>query len=225
MPENTQNNQPKPPQGTPQKAADYVEQLTALINEDKLLAVHTDLSKFDPSNLQDHYRIGLKDYMVEISHAKDANSGKDSFVLLFTNIKNIQEGCTEKLILGYLNLNSDQFNRLKDAVMIQDLRIKRLAEEKLFKENLEPIDQILQEIKQQDIKIADSLNKPPAEKTPTSEQSPVFSPDVKTPTPTTEVKTKEIDHTTLSTLAAQNPRPAEENQTTPIASPTQPAYS
>lgn len=152
MPENTQNNQPKPPQGTSQKAADYVEQLTALINEDKLQAVHTDLSKFDPSNLQDHYRIELKDYMVEISHAKDANSGKDSFVLLFTNIKNIQEGCTEKLILGYLNLNSGQFNRLKDAVMIQDLRIKRLAEEKLFKENLEPIDQILQEIKQQDIK-------------------------------------------------------------------------
>lgn len=225
MPENTQNNQPKPPQGTSQKAADYVEQLTALINEDKLQAVHTDLSKFDPSNLQDHYRIELKDYMVEISHAKDANSGKDSFVLLFTNIKNIQEGCTEKLILGYLNLNSGQFNRLKDAVMIQDLRIKRLAEEKLFKENLEPIDQILQEIKQQDIKIAGSLNKPPAEKTPTSEQSPVFSPDVKTPTPNTEVKTKEIDQTTLSTLAAQNPRPAEENQTTPIASPAQPAYS
>lgn len=225
MPENTQNNQPKPPQGTSQKAADYVEQLTTLINEDKLQAVHTDLSKFDPSNLQDHYRIELKDYMVEISHAKDANTGNDSFVLLFTNLKNIQEGCTEKLILGYLNLNSGQFNRLKDAAITQDLRIKRLTEEKLFKENLEPIDQILQEIKQQDIKITDSLNKPPAEKTPTSEQSPVFSPEVKTPAPNTEVKIKEIDHTTLSTLAAQNPRPAEENQTTPIASPTQPAYS
>src|SRR5688572_20857956 len=98
MPEDTpyskdDSTQLPPPQGDPEKAGKYIERLVQLLNQDKVTVVHTDLTRFDPSALEDHYRIDLQDYQVEVSHSKQPSTGKDSYVILFTNIKNIREGC------------------------------------------------------------------------------------------------------------------------------------
>src|SRR5438270_11898722 len=111
-----QSDQPEmtpPPGGDAQKAEKYIQTVLPLISGNKLFVQHTDLSKFDPSSLQDHFRIDLKDYHLEISHSKQPNTGTDSYVLLFTNLQQIREGCSEKLILAYLNLSTDQFKRFK----------------------------------------------------------------------------------------------------------------
>lgn len=211
--------QPKPPQGSEKKASEYITQIVGLINQDKLIVNHTDLSKHDPSNLQDHYRIELKEYMVEVSHSKDANTGRDSFVLLFTNLKNIRDGCSEKIILGYLHLKSDQFNQVKLAANAQSLRIKRQEEERLFNQNLQPIDEALSEIASGQIQ------------TKSPEPAPVSEPIPEAAETTTQP--------TLSSLATENPKPATEpvsqSYPQPLAPPeanmgttspsTPPAYS
>lgn len=146
MPEinqNIQNPSLPPPSGDPVQAEKYINQLIQLVDQDKLEVTHTDLSKFDPSSLQNHYQLDLKDYRVEISHSKHPNSGHDSFVILFTNIRNIFDGSCQKIILAYLHLDSSQFNRFKQTSQEQTQRRKRIEEEKRLKEALEPVDQIL----------------------------------------------------------------------------------
>lgn len=135
-----------PPSGDSIQAEKYVNQLTSFVEADKLDVIHTDLSKFDPSTLQDHYQLDLRDYRVEISHSKHPNSGHDSFVILFTNIKNVLDGNCQKIILAYLHLDSNQFNRFKKASLEQVQRKKKLEEDKRLKDALEPVDQILQNL-------------------------------------------------------------------------------
>lgn len=205
--------QPKPPQGSVKHAEKYISQLTNLINTDKLTVLHTDLSKYDPSNLQDHYRVELKEYMVEISHSKDANTGRDSFVLLFTNLKDVRDGCSEKLILGYVHLTPDQFSQFRNAATTQDTRLKRQEEERRFNLNLQPIDEALEEI---------VTGQPSTvETTAQTEASPVTS------TPETGAQP------TLSSIAQSNPKPEVSPEaastTAPVSNPapatTPPAYS
>lgn len=135
-----------PPSGDPGKADRYLTQLIELINADKLTVSHTDLSKFDPTSLQDHYRLNLKDYEVEVSHNKQPDSGKDFYVILFNNLKYISEQCTEKIILAYMHLSEDQFKRFKSASVEQIERKRKEAEEKRLKEAMTPIDQALEEL-------------------------------------------------------------------------------
>src|SRR3989442_356181 len=106
-----------PPSGDPTQAEKYIIQLIQLIETDKLVASKTDLAKFNPTPLQDHYLLELQEYQVEVSHSKHPNSGKDSFVILFTNIKNLTPGNAEKIILAYLHLDPSQFSRLKNAYL------------------------------------------------------------------------------------------------------------
>jgi hypothetical protein len=154
---------PPPPKGDEQKAEKYLKQLSSLIDTNKLKVHHTDLSKFDPTNLYDHYRMDLKDYQVEVSHSKQANTGVDSYIMLFTNLKNIQEGCTEKIILAYISITADQFRRFKTVADEQLDRIKKAEEEKRFNEAMTPIDQTLEQVFQNhdiDPQLASVFNEP-----------------------------------------------------------------
>lgn len=135
-----------PPSGDTEKAGRYLTQLIELMNADKLLVSHTDLSKFDPTSLQNHYRLDLKDYEVEISHNKQPDSGKDFYVMLFNNLKKVGEKCTEKIILAYIHLSGDQFAKFQTVADDQIERKRKEAEEKRFKEAMAPIDSALAEL-------------------------------------------------------------------------------
>lgn len=135
-----------PPAGDARQAEKYVDQLADLINQEKLIVAQTDLSKFNPSNLQLHFRMDLQDYTVELSHTKQPQSDKDLYNLIFTNTKQIQDGTADKVILAYFHLAEDQFAKLKTAASQQIARIKRAEEEKRLKEALAPIDQALENI-------------------------------------------------------------------------------
>lgn len=204
--------QPKPPQGSEQKASEYITQITDLVNQDKLIVKHTDLSKHDPSNLQDHYRIELKEYMVEVSHSKDANTGRDSFVLLFTNLKNIRDGCSEKLILGYVHLTPQLFNQFKTAGVTQEARIKRQEEERLFNQNLQPINEALSEIASGKIITEPTPSIPESStvlETAASQPMPVAENTQSTPIP--------AGQPTLSSIAQENPKPVSAPEPVPQA--------
>ncbi len=140
-----------PPAGSPQKAEQYLKQIIELIDQDKLVVKHTDLSRFDPSDLQDHYRFELKDYSVEVSHSKKPDSGEDSFVILFTNLKQIRDGCTEKSILAYMHLDQSQFSKFKAAASNHLARKKRQEEEQRFEAAMQPINQALEEVANQTV--------------------------------------------------------------------------
>lgn len=150
MPEDNQttniHDNPPPPIGDPKSAERYLNQLISLIETDKITVHHTDLSKFDPSALEDHYRIDLKNYLVEVSHSKNPNTGKDQFILLFNNIKQVRDECTEKVILAYLHLEDIQYSRFKNAADAQILKIHQLAEQKRLAEALAPIETFLENL-------------------------------------------------------------------------------
>ncbi|MDO8639011.1 MAG: hypothetical protein Q7R43_05525 [Candidatus Daviesbacteria bacterium] len=132
-----------PPIGNSEKTDQYLTRLIALINSDKLIVSHTDLSKFDPTSLQDHYRLDLQDYEVEISHNKKPDTGKDFYVILFNNLKKVNNSCSEKVILAYLHLTGDNYAKFKTIAEDQIERRRREAEEKRFKEAMLPIDHSL----------------------------------------------------------------------------------
>lgn len=138
--------QKTPPKGDSEKAEKYINQLVELINQNKLLVFHTDLKKFDPTSLQDHYTIALTDYQIEISHSKQPNSGKDSFVMIFNNFKHLAQGNGEKVILAYIYLADAQFSKFRIVADRQIEERRRLEEEKRFKEALVPIDNLLNQV-------------------------------------------------------------------------------
>ena len=136
-----------PPSGDPEKAEAYVEKLVRLISSDKLKVFKTDLSQFGLNNLEDHYRIDLNDFIIEISHSKKPESLKDQYIMLFTNVKKFQaESSPEKVILAYIHLDTNQYIRLKSASSEQIGRIKKAEEEKRLKAALDPIDQELEKL-------------------------------------------------------------------------------
>ena len=138
---------PPPPSGDPQKAEKYVEQLITLVESDTLDIFHTDLARFDPSSLQDHFSMELKDYQVEVSHSKHPQSGKDSYVMLFNNIKNVTNGNCEKVILAYMHLDDSQFMQFRRSYTQQVERKRKTEEERRLKDALAPIDKTLAEFK------------------------------------------------------------------------------
>lgn len=135
-----------PPKGDTVEADKYTEQLCGLIVNNKILISHTDLNKFDLANLQDHYKMDLGDYEVEVSHTKQPDSGKDFFVMLFTNLKKVQENgatCTNKVVLAYINLTEEQFRAFKNATYDQLEAQRRKEEAQRFRQAIAPIDQLL----------------------------------------------------------------------------------
>ena len=145
-PNTAQNINLPPPSGDPQQAEKYVEQLITLIESDKLDIFHTDLARFDPSSFQDHFSMELKDYQVEVSHSKHPESGKDSYIMLFTNLKKIADG-SEKVILAYMHLDDNQFMQFRGSYSQQVERKRKTEEERRLKDVLAPIDKTLEEFK------------------------------------------------------------------------------
>lgn len=146
------NNQSKantPPSGDTKKAQKYIDKLVDLIDAEKIIALQTDLAQFDPNSFQDHYRIDLKDYRIEISHSKLPNSGEDVYIMVFTNLQKIRdekatgEDCTNKIILAYTKLTPQQFHQFKTSAQKQIEMIKKREEEKKFDEALNPLDKLL----------------------------------------------------------------------------------
>lgn len=135
-----------PPIGDAKKADYYIAQLITLIKSDRLVVKQTDLAKFDPSSLQNHYRLDLKSYEVEVSHSKQADSGKDFYIILFNNLAQISNQCTEKIILAYIHLSYEQFRNFKTAADEQLERKRKEAEEKRFNEAMAPIDRTLEQL-------------------------------------------------------------------------------
>lgn len=154
-----------PPIGDSEKAETYLGQITDLLTSDKLLVSHTDLSKFDPTSLQDHYRMDLADYEVEVSHNKKPDSGEDFYVILFNNLKKVNDQCTEKVILAYMHLTDTQFQKFKTVADDQIERKRKEAEEKRFKEAMAPIDSVLQQL--------GSDSEPSADKTAEIAETPI----------------------------------------------------
>lgn len=142
----TQNINLPPPSGDAIQAEKYLNQLIEFIEQDKLLVFRTDLSKFDPSTLQDHFYLILTEYEIEVSHNKHPTSGKDSYIMLFTNIKNVADGSCEKNILAYMHLNSAQFAEFKEVCNQQIERIRKAEEERRLKEALDPLDKALEQL-------------------------------------------------------------------------------
>lgn len=140
---------PLPPAGDNEKAEKYLGQLINLINQNKLKVTHTDLNKFNIESIQDHYRMDLNEYEVEVNHSKQPDSGQDFYVLLFNNLKKIEQGgesCVNKVILAYTHLTQDQFMNFKRAADGALNRIKQAEEQKRFKEAMTPIDEVLTKI-------------------------------------------------------------------------------
>lgn len=138
--------QKTPPKGDSEKAEKYINQLVELINQSKLQVFRTDLKKFDPGSLQDHYTINLTEYQIEISHSKQPNSGKTSYVMIFNNFKHLAQGNGEKVILAYIYLADAQYSKFKIVADRQIEERRRLEEEKRFKEALVPIDNLLNQV-------------------------------------------------------------------------------
>jgi hypothetical protein len=136
-----------PPSSSDYKRAEkYISELIKLIEQDKILVSHTDLSKFDPTSLQDHYWLDLKHYQVEISHSKKFQSGEDSYVMIFNNLKHIGEGQAEKVILAYINLEANHFIKFKSVADDQIAKNQKKEEENRFNQAVAPINQALEQL-------------------------------------------------------------------------------
>lgn len=162
MPADNQTSKLPPPGGDPAQAASYITKLIALIDSDKLIVSHTDLSRFDPTLLQDHYRLDLSDHEVEVSHTKQPDSGKDFYVILFNNLKYISGQCSEKVILAYMHLSEDQFKNFKSASIKQTERMQKAEEEKRLKAAMLPIDQALEQLTASSLQSDNNLSVPVA---------------------------------------------------------------
>lgn len=136
-----------PPIGDSLRAEKYIQKLIKLIDSDKLTVHHTDLSKFNLTSMADHYFTNLGDHQIEVSHSRLPESGADSYVLIFTNIKFIQEdSATQKVVLAYMHLETNQFIKFKSAADDQIKKVKRAEEEKKLNQVLEPVDQVLDQM-------------------------------------------------------------------------------
>lgn len=135
-----------PPRGDIEKAEKYINQLVELLNQGKIDVTRTDLQKFDPTSLKDHYLVVLKDYQIEISHSQHPNTNKNSYVMIFNNLKNIAEGRGEKVILAYIYLTDSQFSKFKIVADGRIEALRRAEEEKRFNQAIKPIDELLNKV-------------------------------------------------------------------------------
>lgn len=141
----------KPPEGSFEKAEKYISKLVHLMDTTHVIVNHSDLSKFDPGSMQDHYWVDLQEYRIEVSHSKQPNSGQDAYVLVFTNLQRIKDElaqnpdqeCLQKVILAYSKLNAQQFQRFKTSAKNQLEERRRIEEDKKFQDALKPIDNLL----------------------------------------------------------------------------------
>ena len=63
--------------------------------------------------------------------------------MIFNNLKNLAEGTGDKVILAYVYLVDSQFAKFKLVADRQIYEREKAEEERMFKQAVEPIDQIL----------------------------------------------------------------------------------
>ncbi len=163
MPDSSAN-QP-PPAGDLAKAEKYLNWLMDLISHDKVIVEHTDLQKFESTTLQDHYQIPLDDYVVEVSHNRNQETEKSTYVMLFNNIHRINMGTATKAILAYIPLTEQQFQEFKYTADDQIARKKKEYEDKRFKDAMAPLDELLEKISTDAPKVEEQAK--PEEEKPT----------------------------------------------------------
>jgi hypothetical protein len=152
MPDTNGNLQPvaqsTPPKGDEAKGEKYVADLIRLLESGKIQVYKTDLSQFNPSSLQSHYRIDLDDFQIEISHSTHLDTGSHSFVIIFNNLKKIADGNTGKAILAYIHLNETQYMRFHKAAELQIDKLQRIEDEKRFLQAVRPFDDKIAQLEQ-----------------------------------------------------------------------------
>lgn len=197
-----------PPSGDSQRAESYVNQLANLISQRKLTVVHTDLSRFDPSSIQDHYQIGVQNYQIEISHSKQPLTGRDLYLALFNNITQLNQGEADKQILAYLILSEEQFKKLKALADEQIETMLKLEEEKRFRAAMDPIDAVLDKITKGEIDV--SKPAPPVPEIPDSDVEPANGPVQLQTAPTRDPGDGQMSELTEpAQVAVQTPPPQE----------------
>lgn len=176
-PTNAAATQP-PPAGDLPKAERYLNWLMDLITHDKVIVEHTDLQKFESTTLQDHYQISLDDYVVELSHNRNAEADKNTYVMLFNNIHRINMGTATKVILAYIPLTEQQFQEFKYTADDQIARKKKEYEDKRFKDAMAPLDELLEKLSSSDAKLEDIKEErhPEAKPTETRDLMTEFDP-------------------------------------------------
>lgn len=133
-----------PPLGNPNKAEKYVVSLINLIQSNKVEVIKTDLNKFDLTTMQDHYRIDLRTYDVEVSHNVHPDTDKNFYTMLFNNLARLADGSSKKVVLAYVHLTESQYKRFKIAADEQ-LEKKKLEEDAArFAQVMVPFDTALQ---------------------------------------------------------------------------------
>lgn len=135
-----------PPSGDSQKAESYLDKISKLIAAGKISVSHTDLSKFDPCSIQDHYRAVLSDYEVEISHTKQPDTSADYYICLFNNLKKVQNLNCNRVVLAYIHLSREQFIKFKEVADEAIEKARAAAEKARFEEAMKPIDQVLEQV-------------------------------------------------------------------------------
>ena len=135
-----------PPLGDSQKAEKYISRLTRLIDQGKVTVIHTDLNKFDLSSMQNHYRVDLGDYDVEVSHSIQPETDKDFYTIIFNSLRMIQENKTDKVVLAYIHLTDDQYKRFKISADEALERQRRMDDAKRFVEVMEPLDNVFKNL-------------------------------------------------------------------------------
>lgn len=138
-----------PPLGDPAKAEKYINSLSKLINHDKVKVNRTDLNNFDLSTMQNHLRVDLGEYDVEISHNIQPETNKDFYTMLFNSIKKLQDGHTDKVVLAYIHLSDTQYGRIKASCDEYLERRQREGDQQRFTEVMAPLDSVLASIEQQ----------------------------------------------------------------------------
>lgn len=129
-----------PPKGDEAKGEKYIADLIRLLENGKIQVYKTDLSQFNPSSLQSHYRIDLDDFQIEISHSTHLETGSHSYVIIFNNLKKIADGNTGKAILAYIHLNETQYVRFHKAAEVQIEKLQKIENEKRFLQAVRPFD-------------------------------------------------------------------------------------
>lgn len=135
-----------PPLGDNSKSESYVKRLIRLIEKDKVKVFQTDLNKFDLTTMQNHYRVDIGEYDIEVSHSVQPDTDKDFYTMIFNSIRKIQDSSTNKVILTYLHLTEDQYRRFKIAADEALERQKRKEDAVRFVEVMKPLDNVFNQL-------------------------------------------------------------------------------
>ncbi len=219
MPDTNGNLQPvaqtTPPKGDEAKGEKYIADLIRLLESGKIQVYKTDLSQFNPSSLQSHYRIDLDDFQIEISHSTHLETGTHSYVIIFNNLKKIADGNTGKAILAYIHLNETQYLRFHKAAELQIEKLQKIEDEKRFLQAVRPFDDKIAQLEGSSNDIfREKLHSVQSqiESQPAAQSIPEPQTQSETPPPMPQWEPKPQENTTSQDVAPKQDQPAVEQK-------------